>query len=266
MSESRAILFLSYYFPPIHSIGVVRNYQLAVHLRKFFSRVLILTTSNRRLLPADPLSLEGLTVFSIPTLDYRTLGALRNRRGGHFKESTKRSLIVKSAIKLINTLPFNLLIGEGGFLYSLASYFKAVKLIKQEKVGYVYSSFRPYSDHFTAYLLKLRFPAIYWIADFRDLHIEPIYRLHYFTWSQRWMNGFLLKKANTVTTVSEGLAEHLRPFNKNVYVLRNGFSFNEVGAEVNKYQKFTIVYTGSLTREENKPDALFKALKGLIVA
>jgi hypothetical protein len=264
----KKILLLSYYYPPIHSIATRRNFYISQNFQKYFSKVFVFTTQNSKFLAKSPQNTEGVIISSIFTFDYRTLAywlsGKKQRESTHFSEQTKQNLFVHFfAVRLLNSFPFNLIFHEGGIIYTLICFFKAIRLIKKEKITHIYSSFRPYSDHFTAYLLKIFFPKLYWIADFRDLHIEPQYRHIIFEPFQHWSNKQILKKANIVTTVSNGLANHLKRYKSDVYVLRNGVTFENLDFEKKPFLKFTIAYTGSMFGDERNPSLFLEVIKNL---
>ena len=286
-SKHRLLCFL-YYFPPIKSIAVNRNWRIVQHLQPYFSDIFVFTTQNNRLLPQEARDTEGVNIFEIPTFDYRTLTAwLRpNRSEMHHDEGAKSNPIVRFAIRLLDSFPFNLLFHEGGIIYSLISFWRAAKLIRKEKITHIYSSFRPMSDHFTAHLLKIFFPNLVWIADFRDLHIDPLYQMPLIKPFQHWCNKRLLRRADLVTTVSEGLAVHLKAYHSNVYALRNGVHLDNqkafelrtqkgdpsVSASKNSSisnnipisKKFTFAYTGSMWLDERNPSLLLKIVQDLL--
>ncbi len=287
-SNSR-LLCLLYYFPPIKSIAVNRNWGAVRHLQPYFDDVFVFTTKNNQLLPQEARDTEGVKISEITTFDYRTLTAwLRpNRSEMHHNEGAKSSPIVRFGIRLLDSFPFNLLFHEGGLLYSLIGFWRAAKLIRREKITHIYSSFRPMSDHFTAHLLKIAFPRLVWIADFRDLHIDPLYQMPIVKPFQHWCNKRLLRRADLVTTVSEGLAIHLRAYHPNVYALRNGVHLESQKAfellnqkrdpsvstpknteispniPISQYPKFTFAYTGSMWIDERNPSLLLKIVHDL---
>lgn len=281
-SNSR-LLCLLYYFPPIKSIAVNRNWGVVRHLQPYFAETFVFTTKNNQLLPQEVRDTEGVKISEITTFDYRTLTALLrpNRSEMHHDEGAKSNPIVRFGIRLLDSFPFNLLFHEGGLLYSLIGFWRAAKLIRREKITHIYSSFRPMSDHFTAHLLKIVFPKLVWIADFRDLHIDPLYQMPLVKPFQHWCNKRLLRRADLVTTVSEGLAIHLRAYHPNVYALRNGVHLeNQKAFELlNQNQKeapsvsdaqnasispkFTFAYTGSMWIDERNPSLLLKIVQDL---
>ena len=174
--QEQEILRVSYYSPPIKSVAVMRAYYLHLELKKYFGAVHVLTTSNRNRLHQEPLPLQADSLHIVPTFDYRTITNLGKKRRTHFSEEKKKGW-VRWLLNVNNSFPFNLPIGEGGLIYIICGFFQAAWLIRQRKVSHVFSSFMPYSDHIIAGLLTLFFnKKIPWLADFRDLHVEPIYR------------------------------------------------------------------------------------------
>lgn len=265
MKLERKILFLLYYYPPIKSISTRRNANIVKHFGVFFEKKYVFSTKNADVLPIETAEQDADIVAAdkVFTLDYRTLTNLKKRKQIHYREETKEN--IRFLIKVLDSFPFNLFIGEGGFFYSFFSVLKAIKLIKKEKITHIYSSFRPMSDHFSAYILKIIFPKLVWIADYRDLHTDPIYKNVYLPRFQNACNQFLMKKANLITTVSEGLAKHLRYYDADkVHVLTSGIELTEKkDIALIKFLKFTIVYTGSMFRDERDPSLLCAVLEKL---
>ncbi len=271
----KPLLLLTYFYPPIKSIAVLRSYYFSQFVAPYFNGTHVITTSNRRRLAAENMVFtEGCKIHEAFTCDYRTLSSLRSRSSVGFQESTKANPLIQFFIKLNKSFPTTLLWGEGGLVYIIHSFLIAARLIRKHRIETVYSSFSPYSDHFVAYLLKICFPKLVWIADFRDLHVEPHYDIVYWRPFQHWCNRQILKKANLVTTVSEGLAKHLRVYHNEVYVFQNGIaplpieSGSEISIEpVSKAdfpKKFTIGYTGSMYGDERNPQLLLEIIKNLV--
>jgi hypothetical protein len=277
------LLCLLYYFPPIKSVAVNRNWSIVRYLQPYFEDTFVFTTKNNQLLPQEVRDTEGVKIAEIATFDYRTLTAWikPNRAEMHHDEGAKINPIVRLAIRLLDSFPFNFLFHEGGIFYSIIGVLRAARLIRAEKITHIYSSFRPMSDHFTAHLLKIFFPSLVWVADFRDLHIDPLYQMPIGQPFQHWCNKRLLRRANLVTTVSEGLAVHLRAYHANVYALRNGVHLDNqkifekvspnASSPISQYpnipvshsSKFTLAYTGSMWIDERDPTLLLKIMEDL---
>ena len=160
------------------------------------------------------------------TLDYRRIIAWvtgRNEKAGaQFSEQTKESLFIAWLIKLQRSFPFNIFLAEGSFFYILISYRKAVNIIRQQDVNVVFSSFMPYADHIIAWMLKRKFPQLIWIADYRDLHVEPIYKNVLWPDFQKKVEKLILNKADVVTTVSDGLSQKMSALHHHVHTITKG--------------------------------------------
>ena len=206
---------------------------------------------------------DSISVVEIPTIDYRYLSYLILKNKESAESKVKSNPGGKYFLKAMRSFPVNIFIGEGGLWYILTAYRKAKKLIRQNPNTIVYSSFSPYADHVVAWLLKRKFKELLWIADFRDLHVDPTYRNYLWKNLQLWFNKKILCKASFVTTVSEGLAQNLRTFNKDVFVLPNGVS--KIPKKQERYHdRFTISYTGAMFQDKRKPQLLLRALRVLI--
>jgi glycosyltransferase involved in cell wall biosynthesis len=199
------------------------------------------------------------------TLDYRRIIAWvtgRNEKAGaQFSEQTKESLIIAWLIKLQRSFPFNIFLAEGSFFYILISYRKAVNIIRQQDVNVVFSSFMPYADHIIAWMLKRKFPHLIWIADYRDLHVEPIYKNVLWPDFQKKVEKIILNKADVVTTVSDGLSQKMSALHHHVHTITKGVDLRET---TEHFEKFTIFYSGSLFKDFRDPKPLSNALSQLI--
>lgn len=263
MPDKKSILFLAYYFPPIKSIGIWRNYYLSQEARKYFNQVYIITTNNQKLFEQEELNLEGLDISIVPTFDYRTLKGTKKLS---FQEEQKQTYLTSLAIKCLNSFPVSFIIGEGGILYILSGYNKSKTLILKNEITHIYSSYRTIADHVIAYLLKRRFKQIHWTCDFRDLPVDPVYRNYLFKKLQEKVLSKLLSKADLITVFTKGLQAGIQLYaNKKVVVLPNGL-FTPIDKSINLTNQayFTIQYTGSLFLNERDPSLLFRAIKELI--
>lgn len=264
-SSSSKLLMINYYFPPVKAVGAVRVANIYRHASKFFGGVHVLTTSNQVIFQQEVTSHSYESVSHIPTFDFRRILSFFRKNVTYFSSEKKKHPFKKLIIRMIDSFPINLLIGDGGLLYILAGYRKACKLVRKEGITHTFSSFRPYSDHAIAYLLKRRFPHLYWIADFRDVQVDPNRNNVLFPRFQHWCNRQILKKADLLTSVSKGYSQYLSQYNDRIFCLHNGI---EVGQEQSDplppFSKFTLAYTGTVYPELQNPDILLQALQELI--
>ncbi len=264
--NKKKIIHIAYYFPPIKSVGVNRSNRLANELASFFSSYTVCTTSNRKILPQSTLQIDDrVDVVEVPTFDFRTaLSLLQKKESVHFDSGFKKKYYLNWLAKIIASFPFNIFLGQGSIIYILLGYKKVKQLIKNKPEDFVILSvFHPYADHLIAYLVKWKYPKVVWIADFKDLHIDPVYHNYYWKDVQLWFNKIILKKASFITTVSEGLAQNLRQFHDDVFVLPNGVT--KIPEKVERYKdKFTISYTGAMFQDKRRPHLLLRAIEELI--
>jgi hypothetical protein len=223
----------------------------------------VLTTDNVKLFSQDPLPFsKKLQVESIYTIDFRTIIAklFHNSSvgGSQFREEKKRSNFYQFAIKIQRSFPFFLFFAEGSIVYIINAYRRGSALIKNENIALIYSSFMPYADHVVAWMLKKKHPNVKWIADFRDLHIEPIYKNILWPGLQRWFEKKILRQADVITSVSEGLSNKLMGYHSNVLTLTKGVNIRPVQT---LFDIFTISYVGGLYLDFRDPRPVFKAIQ-----
>ena len=261
------ILQIAYYFPPIKAVGTLRNARFAQTAQLHWSTIYVLTTSHTQVFDAETGQATDATILRVPSYDFRWLiWFLRRKKATHFSPQLKQQAGISWIRRAIDSFPLNIILGDGGFFYLLIGYWRAVALIKKGEISHLYSSFRPMSDHFLAYLLHRRFPFLVWVADFRDVPVDPLLKNVWCPGFQHWVIRKLLGRAQYLTTVSEGLAQYLRThYGQPVQVILNA-PMRQQGQEVQSqnFEQFTIVYTGSLYPQQQNAEPLFQAIKNLL--
>jgi len=255
MVNKGRLLGLLYIFPPKQGTAAIRNYNQFEQLTRNFEQNYLITNAEAEN------NVPNSKFIHVKSFDYRILS---NNNGSGHSEKNKNNVFSQFVIKLINTFPFNIIIGEGGGYYILKSYFVAKKLINSNNITHLYSSYRPFADHFTAYFLKKKYPGLTWIADFRDLIVDPHYDQQFFPkWHQRIYKK-LFRRADVLTTISEGLADKLKIYGKSVITLENGIDDGYIIPESCKTAKFTLAYTGAMFLDERNGAPIFAAIRDLI--
>lgn len=265
--ENTTCIFITYYFPPIKSVGVIRNYYMAICLKNIFPSLHILTTSNQQILPKEKLNInEFKNIHLLKTFDYRTIIQLlfRSKSSTHYPESIKKSTVIRWIIRMNESLPFNLFMGEGGLLYIIEGYLKARKLIKtsNDKIVII-TSFRPTANIVIGYLLKRKFSSISWVTSFQDAPYDEIRKNLILPGLQKYLWEKLLLSSSINISTSLGIKFELEKFSKNNHVFLNGVDFRDSLLENVKY--FTICYTGSLYANYRDPTLLFEVIQNLIL-
>ncbi len=200
---------------------------------------------------------------TIAAFDYRNI-LRRNTKDGALPENVKQHAAAQWMIRLINSFPFNIVAGEGGLIYFYNLLRKGSKSIREEHITHLYSSYRPFADHYAAFLLKKKHPHIFWIADFRDLIIDPHYNHILFAGNHQTFFSKIFRKADLLTTVSDGLATQLLAYNQNVITLRNGIEGDISQPQPVPASRFTFAYTGSMFLDKRNVEPLFQGLQELL--
>lgn len=254
--QDKKILFLLYNFPPEFGTAPKRNFRMNKAIGKHFSQSFIITRKKQE-------SRAEHEIIELKSYDYRDL-LKRFSTSGYVSESAKSSLFSRLLIKLVNTFPFNILIGEGGGIYLWHTCKAASRLIRQHSITHIYSSYRPIADHFVGNRLKKKFPHLVWIADFRDLPVEPIYKLQFFPHFHHRLYHRLFCRVDVMTTISQGLADQLKRYDRPVFSVMNGMDVDFRFPQPNTTNYFTLVYTGSMYSDERNPWPVFAVLNDLI--
>ena len=264
--KSSTCIFISYYFPPIKSVGVIRNFHLAQIFHKIFTDLYILTTSNQQILPKEEADLSSFnSIELINTIDYRTIiqRFYTKNKNTHYPESVKQNKLIQWLIKANESLPFNLFVGEGGLLYLIDGYSKAKKIIKRTNTKtFVITSFRPTANVLIGFLLKVNYPHIIWINSFQDAPYDPIRKNTIIPNLQNYLWRKMLKQSNLNITTSQGVKNSIDSLNNDTITFENGADFRE--NLTHSSEQFTISYTGSLYHDLRDPSLLFEALTHLV--
>lgn len=250
------ILVQAYKFPPVNHPGSIRLYFL---VREWISRgaqVFVQTSANQDVFPQDPtLQISGIKIQQIDTRDLR----------GLFSGQARENTVNTRLRRMYHSFPFVYWVGDGGRTYIRQSIRSGSELIQKEKITHVFSSYRPWSDHIVASALKNKFPNVEWIADFRDRPIDPIRRDSWWPGLQEKYQRRLIRQADVLCTVSEGLAQYFRSLHSKVVVVRNGLPTPATGflsAPLGTH--FTMTYTGKLYPNLQTLAPLFQVLRELI--
>ena len=253
------ILFLANYFPPRPAVAGRRLGHLATWAQQHYEAVFVIR-ANRSFTGAD---LPGLHITPLPARDLRAL--VGGPGPAHtLPHNSYRKRVAGPLLRLRQSFPFLYLTDDGGPVYRHQAYREAVRLIRNEGITTIFSSFRPWSDHLVARRLKRRFPQLHWIADFRDLHADPVRRDVWWPALQRWWARRIVRQADEVWGVSDGQVEYLRQINPRATTRRNRLFALPPAATAPRTERFTIVYTGSLYERLQSIRPLVSALNSLV--
>lgn len=277
MTKKR-ILLITRYFPPLDGIATLRMYSWAKYLHHAGCDVSILTTTKKKQV-CIPLEVDT-SFCDVCEVDYFDPIVAVGFDKGHqqkkeqlclpakgFKAKLKQRLVRFYQERMNERMPNR----------SDPWIFPAIReLKKRQQKGLTYdviiSSYGPPSAHIVGAYAKKLFKGV-WVADYRDLWLEnDLYKgLWPFTWLERWIEQRWVRRANLITTVSQGLADVLKKkfYTTPVEIIENGFDSELIDTVPKDFfsghkKKLRLVYTGSIFRGKRDPTPLFKAIQILL--
>jgi|GEM_PF-6082227 len=237
-----SILMVSYAWPPLGGVGMIRMAKFAKYLIKFGHRVTVLTRGGS----------NGNIHWDIkePELDRVNL---------HTVNSPQKKYFFHRINQRINPQL------ELDWFYSVNSGLK--ELLKDIKCDVLISSSPPESAHLIALTLKKKLNKP-WIADLRDLWSYDHYRnfnIFYRAFLSRQEKN-VLKNADRIVTVSEEWAEFLRKrYGNRVRVITNAFDEDWYGASTPVARdKFRISYLGKLNAYHQNIFPFLNAVRDIV--
>jgi len=250
-----ATLFITQRFPP-HAGAAARRLR---HLAREFaaSGPLFVIRRGEAGVEADAVK----KTINIPARDLRRLVGTQQLT---FSDSRKQGALTRLLLRMRQAYPFVYLIDDGGVDYRHRAFTAACKLIEQEGVTTMFSSFRPWSDHLVANKLKRKYPHLRWIADFRDLPVDPVRKDVWWPALQRKWGRGVVAEADEVWVVSDGQKKQFAGWHPRVRIRRNALLRLPPVPSSPRTERFTITYTGSLYPGLQTVRPLVKALTSLL--
>ena len=251
-----SLLLLTQHAHPRPAAAARRLRQLAEWGLERFTRVFAIRGDRESYAGAE---VPGVITYPIPLRDLRS-----SLRQSGPAIATPPSGLLAALVPFRQAFPFLYLTDDGGLPYRRSALTQACKLIDTEGVTTILSSFRPWSDHLVARELKRKYPHLHWIADFRDLHADPVRRDVWWPALQKRWARRVLRTADEVWGVSEGQVRHLRELYPTATVHRSRLDRLPPAVTAPRTERFTLVYTGSLYAKLQSIDPLRRALVDLV--
>ncbi len=275
----KKFLLITYYWPPAGGAGVQRWVKFCKYIHEFGWEPLVYTPENPEYPVVDPSLIndlpEGLAVIKRPIWEpyqwFKLLtGKKQNERvySGFINEKGKESITQKLAVFIRG----NLFIPDARMFWIRPSVRYLKKYIKDHQIDAIVSNGPPHSMHRIALGLKKAYPAIPWVADFRDpwTKIDFYNQLRLTTWGDRRHHRLekeVLTLADRIVTVSPSWARDFKTLSSrdDVAVITNGFDPEDFTAQEQlRFNKFNICHFGSMNKDRN-PYILWQALHDLLV-
>lgn len=279
----KRVLILTYYWPPSGGAGVQRWLKFARYLRTYGWEPVIYTVENGEM-PVEDKSLEkdipqGLEVIKTPIWEpydvyKKFIGQRKDEKinAGFLSERKKNSALSGIAVWIRG----NFFIPDARKFWIKPSVRFLSAYLKKTPVQAIISSGPPHSMHLIGRGLKKEFPALKWIADFRDpwTNIDFYEELKLTALADakhRKLEKAVLKESDAVISIGETMNEEFKGILNDVtqhakfHVITNGYDEEDL-KDVSAPEKdvfFTIAHIGTLVKSRN-PLLLWEVLKELL--
>lgn len=217
------VLLITFSFPPIGGVGVLRALSLARYLPSHDIEVTVLTAKNAPAVSVDPLLLQqlpaGVDVERTWTLDlpFRLRKAVKkfvSKRGAGAPVAASTPSAKKQP--LLRRLIADLLLPDPQIGWLPFAFPKAVKLIRARKIDLVLITVPPFSAARLVTKMRRRFPALPIVIDFRDEWLTSTINLVSFNRSERakrvaqTVESEAVRDATAVVAVTRAAQRELR--------------------------------------------------------
>ena len=290
-ANNRRVLFIAYHFPPSSAVGGQRTANFSRYLPSFGWEPHVLTIQDKDIDHLDPDRLRGLDHVQIHKVGVlpTPVGAWKAARGlFRGPAETTREVSDSSPVGDGATSGVESLAGKlKRYLLSLlvlpdvhngwipSATLRALREVRRHRIEWIVTSCPPYSVHVIGLVVK-SLTGRRWAADFRDPWMTghpkamgPISAL-----SRRiesWLERKVVEKADLVVFNTDRLRDAYRrryahvPGSKFVYIPNGIAEWHSTadGDPVEKYDVFTLSYTGSLYVGRS-PEPIFQAVTHLI--
>lgn len=254
------VLGIHHFAPPVAVAASRRLYLLYKALAAQGASLHLITAQQHQQRPLEAAYQHPWPLYPVASRGLREV--LRPTGSTSLPISWKTRIGLPSLLALKHSFPFLYLTDEGGPTYRKAAYQRGCELIAREGITHLLSSYRPWADHLVAAQLKARHPHLHWIADFRDLPVDPVRKDVCWPSAQTYWARRVLRSASEVWAVSEGQAQWLSALHTNIKVVYSGLE-TLPKASASQTNIFLINYTGSLYANWQSIAPLAQAIRQL---
>lgn len=271
----KPLLIITYYWPPGSSPGVQRWLKFVKYLPEFGWQPIILTVKNGSFPAEDPSLMEEIpdeviTYRASSIEPFALYNLLRGKQGkkvevgmGNIKNNP--GMLSRFA----NYIRANFFIPDARIGWNFWASRKMKNIIRKHQVKMVVTTGPPHSTHLMGLNLKANFPEVKWMADLRDPWTTVYYnqllnRTEKAKQKDRQLETKVLKKADCVSVISEGMKREFEDRSKQIDVLYNGYDPEDMPDDYSlPKEHFIISYIGNFKVSQNIP-AFWKALSRAI--
>lgn len=257
----KKVLIITYYWPPGSGPGVQRFLKFSKYLREFGWEPIILTVDNGSY-PSTDKTLEqdipeGLEVYRSSSFEpFRWYNLLKGKKT---KDTTVGAIGLQGSSffqRLALYIRANFFIPDARVGWNRFAVKKARTIFKEHQIDAIISTGPPHSSHLIADALKKTHNKP-WIADLRDPWTTVFYnaffpRTESTKKKDKQLEDLVLKNADSVSVVSNGMLEEFSDRAKDISLIYNGFDDEDFKLlKKAKNEKFTISYVGNFKPNQN---------------
>jgi len=264
----KKILIISYYFPPSGGSGVQRWLKFVKYLPQFDCLPIVLTVNPQKAnfphfdhslekdIPPEA-RVERTDTFEILNF-YKKVSAEKTAPSGNLT-AEKYATFPQKVFRFIRG---NFFLPDPRRGWNKYACRRACELIEKENIQYIITTSPPHSTQLIGLKLKKKFPALTWLADFRDPWTDVFYyKMLYPTRLANKINKNYERKVletadkvivthETTKNVFFSKSEKISP--EKITVITNGFDEDDFSNVKNRdLQRFTVTYIGILTNADD---------------
>jgi len=256
------VLILTYYWPPGSSPGVQRYLKFSKYLNKYNWNPIILTVEKGSHPSYDETLLDdinqGTKVYKTKTREpFKVYNFLKGSKGSNISMgmiglNQKKSLFQKLSL-FIRANMFVPDARKGWFKYAVKEF---ESILKENKIDAFITTGPPMSVHLIGLAIKKKHN-IPWVADFRDpwtsvYYNEYLPRIKRTKKLDKSYEDHVLKTADSVVVVTDGMKKEFMDRSKSIDVVYNGFDHEDIkNISSLKTNNFTISYVGNFKPNQN---------------
>jgi len=256
---------ITYFFPPLNAVASQRTYSFARYLAEEGFEVTVLTVPQGEGQDLSlKLSSEEFRLVECDNINFRS--------HGNTPVVDVTQPLVARLLRRLRLWWLGNLITPWDFWYKpgLAA---AQQLMHENQYDCVISSHAPISCHLIGLRLKKKCPALFWVADYRDLwsfqHFGTVAKFP-FSILQRLLERHMNKSADLLVTVSPLWRDKLIDcYGKECLLVENGYLPGDDAIKGDDDRavfpkKYTFIYTGVFYEGKYDPLPFFEAVRDLL--
>ncbi|MEM1359491.1 MAG: hypothetical protein AAGF89_14895 [Bacteroidota bacterium] len=238
------ILGIHYFAPPSAVVASRRLSGIYRYLIDQGVSVDIITVNNHGAVPKEVAYEIDANLRTVAGGGLRDL--LLGPQNRQVDSTTKSRPLFQTLNRYRQAFPLLYLTDEGGPTYYKNALQLARDIIPERGITHIFTSYRPWVDHRIGAALKATFPRLHWIADFRDLPVDPIRKDVGLAKYQAMFGKEIITKADELWVVSEGQRAQLTDWHPNIRIVYNGLTNLPKPTTPAPSDRFVINYSGSL--------------------